>query len=85
MELLILAVACALIGLGSLAGTAWVVLGGEDIGVERIFLLLVGLLLAAVFLGLAGWVARQGPLRNLAKKSPAQPEEAKEAISKGAS
>jgi hypothetical protein len=69
MELLIWAVLCALIGLGCLGGAAWAVLGGEDVGVELIFLLHVWLLFAAIFLGMAFWIARQGPL----KKQPANP------------
>ncbi|MBI2819303.1 MAG: hypothetical protein HYX73_04920 [Acidobacteria bacterium] len=68
MELLILTVLCALVGLGCLGGAVWAVVGGEDVGVELIFMLLVWLLFAALFLGMAGWIARQGPLKNLGKK-----------------
>jgi hypothetical protein len=74
MELLVLTALCALIGLGCLGGATFAVLGAEDVGVERIFLVLVWLLFAALFLGLAAWIARQGPLRNLGKKAPAAPD-----------
>ncbi len=79
MELLILTALMGLVGLGCIGGAVWAIVGGEDIGVERIFLVLVWLLFAALFLGLASWVARQGPLRNLGKKAPAQEEAAKAA------
>jgi hypothetical protein len=69
MELLILAALCALVGLGCLAGAAWAVVGGMDVGVELIFLLHVWLLFAALFLGMALWIARQGPLKNLGKNN----------------
>lgn len=71
MELLILTVLCALVGLGCLGGAVWAVVGGEDVGVELIFMLLVWLLFAALFLGMAGWIARQRPLKNLGKKATA--------------
>ena len=70
MELLILTVLCALVGLGCLGGVAWAIVGGEDVGVELIFLLHVWLLFAALFLGVAVWIARQGPLKNFGKKAP---------------
>ena len=69
MELLILTLLCGLAGLGCLGGAAWAIVGREDVGVELIFMLLVWLLFAGLFLGLAAWIARQGPLRNLGKKS----------------
>jgi len=68
MELLIWAVLCALVGLGCLGGAAWAVIGGGDVGVELIFLLHVWLLFAALFLGMAVWIARQDPLKNLGNK-----------------
>jgi hypothetical protein len=74
MELLILMVLSALVGLGCLGGAAWAVFGGEEVGVGRIFILLVGLMFAALFLGMAAWVARQGPLKNLGKKSGGETE-----------
>ena len=74
MELLILAVLCGLVGLGCLGGAVWAIVGGEDIGVELIFLLHVWLLFAALFLGMAVWIARQGPLKNLRRKAPAGSE-----------
>ena len=74
MELLVLTVLCGLVGLGCLGGAVWAVVGGEDVGVELIFLLHVWLLFAALFLGMAVWIARQGPLKNLGKKAPPVPE-----------
>ena len=84
MELLILTAICGLVGLGCVGGAAWAIVGGEDVGVERIFLVMVWLLFAALFLGLAAWVARQGPLRSLGKKSPPQPEQKEEEVGKSA-
>jgi hypothetical protein len=69
MEITILAIISALIGIACLTGAAWAVISGLDVGVEVIFLIHVWLALAATFLGMAGWIARQGPLRNLGKKS----------------
>ncbi len=69
MEITILAIISALIGVGCLAGAAWAVISGLDVGVEVIFLVHTWLVLAAIFLGMAWWIARQGPLRNLGKKS----------------
>jgi hypothetical protein len=89
MELLVWSAVCALIGLGCLGGAAFAVLGAEDVGVERIFLVLVWLLFAALFGGMGFWIARQEPLRNLGKKAPApeaaNPEPKQEEASKSAS
>ena len=82
MELLVLTALCALIGLGCLGGAAFAILGAEDVGVERIFILLVWLLFAAMFLGMAAWIMRQRPLR---KKAPAAPEPNAEPAGKTAS
>ncbi|MBI3933744.1 MAG: hypothetical protein HY316_03575 [Acidobacteria bacterium] len=73
-ELIILSALCGVVGLGCLGGAAWAIVGAEDVGVERIFLVLTWLLFAALFLGMAGWIARQGPLRNLGRKLPAESE-----------
>ena len=73
MEMVVLAVFCALLGLACVGGMAWAVVGGEDVGVGRIFLLLVWLILALLFFGMAAWIARQRMLLNPGKK----PEEAK--------
>jgi len=64
MELWILALLCALLGLGCLGGAVFAITGGMDVGVELIFLLHVWLLFAALFLGMAAWIARQGPLKS---------------------
>ena len=89
MELIILTAFCALVGLGCLAGAVWAIVGGEDVGVELIFLLHVWLLFAALFLGMAVWIARQGPLRNLGqkwgKKTPAETEDKSQHAAKAAS
>jgi hypothetical protein len=68
MEMLILTVFSALVGLGCLGGVVWAMTSGEEVGVGRIFMVLVGLLFAALFLGMAGWIARQ----QLLKKPGAQ-------------
>jgi hypothetical protein len=69
MELLVLIAFCALVGLGCLGGAAFAVLGGEDVGVGRIFLVIVWTMFAALFLGMAGWIARQIPVRKEEKKA----------------
>jgi hypothetical protein len=51
-----------------LAGIGWALLGSEDVGIERIFLLNVWGILGLLFLGLSAWIARQGPLRDLGRK-----------------
>ena len=68
IELTVLAVICALVGLGCLGGFAWAILGAEDNGVERIFLVHVWLILGFLFLGMSAWIARVGPLKHLGKK-----------------
>ena len=80
MELMIWSALCALIGLGCAGGAVWAVVGGEDVGVERIFLVLVWLMFAGLFLGMAGWIAKMGPLRDLGKKkAPVNADEDKPA------
>ena len=74
MELKILTALCGLTGLGCLAGAGYAVLGSEDVGVEQIFLLLTWGLFGIVFLGMAQWIARLGPLKDLGKKRVAAPE-----------
>jgi len=81
MELTVLAILCALIGLGCFGGIAWTLFGAEDAGVERIFLLLVWLLFGLIFLGLAGWIAKLGPLRRMAHKPAAESSPSPEAVS----
>lgn len=70
MEMMVWAAICALIGLGCFGGIAWTLLSGEDTGVERIFLVHVWLILGLLFLGLAAWIAKQGPLKRVAKAAP---------------
>ena len=94
LELLLLLVFCVLIGLGCLGAIAWVVLSGEEIGVERIFLVIVSFLVASLFLGIAGWIITRSPLRTMGKpeaaanpksapasKQKAAPEEASKSAS----
>jgi hypothetical protein len=69
LELTVLAAICALVGLGCFGALGWALLGSEDIGIERIFLLHVWLILGLIFLGMSAWIARLGPLRGLGKKS----------------
>ena len=83
MELIVLSIVCSLIGLGCLGGAAFAVLGGEDVGVERIFIVLVWLMFGGMFLSLAGWIARQGPLRKTEKKSEEAAAEAHAAATSG--
>jgi hypothetical protein len=70
MELIVLAAICALVGLGCLGAAGWAIFYRGDTGVEEIFLLLVWLSLALIFLGMAAWIARQGPLRPRAAANP---------------
>jgi hypothetical protein len=84
MELVIWSAVCALIGLGCMGGAAWAILGGEDVGVERIFLVLVWMLFAALFLGMAAWIAKVGPLRSMGKKAAAETEQDKESVERAA-
>ena len=72
MEMMVLALFCALIGLACVGGMAWALVGGEDVGVGRIFIVLVSLILALLFFGMAAWISRQAR-GTLGKK----PEEAK--------
>ena len=87
LELIILFVFCVLVGLGCLGAVGWALLSSVEVGVEKIFLLMASLLSAALFFGMAAWMALQSPLRQLwkgeakgaapeAQKSPAQKQEA---------
>ena len=71
LELLLLFLFCVLIGLGCLGAIAWVLLSGAEIGVERIFLLMVCSLVAVLFFGFSGWLVTRSPLRGLWKPEPA--------------
>lgn len=57
MELLVLLVFCLLIALGCFGSIGWVFLSGVELGVERIFLVIVCSVLGFLFLGIAGWLA----------------------------
>lgn len=87
LELILLFVFCVVGGLACLGAMGWALLSPVEVGVERIFLLIVCLLVAGLFFGMAAWIARQGPLRQLwkaeakgaapeAPKAPAQKQEA---------
>ena len=58
MELLIVAGICALLGLGSLAGAGFALLGGEDVAIERIFGVIVWGLIGMSLLGAAQYILR---------------------------
>ena len=73
LELLLLFLFCVLIGLSCLGAMAWVLLSGAEIGVERIFLLMVGSLVAVLFFGFSGWLITRTPLRALWKAEAASP------------
>ena len=86
MELLVLLVFCLLIALGCFGSIGWVLLSGEELGVERIFLVIVCSVLGFLFLGIAGWLsvrilpaasAKPEPAANPAKTAAAKkaPEE----------
>ena len=95
LELLLLLAFCVLDGLSCLEAIAWVVLSGEEIGVERIFLVIVSFLVASLFLGISGWIVTRTPFRALwkteeatanpksapASKQEAAPEEASKSAS----
>jgi len=77
MELILLMVFSGLLGLGCLGAVGWVLLSGAEVGVERIFLVGMCLLLAALFFGMSGWIALQGPLQKLTRSETApNPESA---------
>lgn len=65
LELILLFAFCVLLGLGCLGVMGWVLLGSVETGVELIFLLIVCLSLAAVFFGMAAWIAWHDPVRQL--------------------
>ena len=67
LELIILFVFCVLVGLGCLGAMGWALLSSVEVGVEKIFLLMASLLSAALFFGMAAWMALQSPLRQLWK------------------
>ena len=66
-ELTILAALCGVLGLGCLAGAAFALFGGEDVGIERIFGVIVWSVIGISLLGAAHWIARMGPLRKKPK------------------
>lgn len=67
-ELTILAALCGLLGLGCFAGAAFALIGGEDVGIERIFGVIVWSVIGLSLLGAAQWIARMGPLSKKPKK-----------------
>ena len=71
LELLLLVAFCVLVGLACVATIGWALLGGVEIGIERIFLLHVAGVLALLFFGLAGWIVVRSPLRTLWKPAAA--------------
>ncbi len=62
-ELLLLLVFCVFIALACFGSIGWVFLSGVEIGVERIFLVIVCTVLGFLFLGISGWIgARMLPV-----------------------
>jgi hypothetical protein len=55
-ELMIVAGVCAALGLGSLAGAGYGLLGGKDVAIERIFAVIVWGLIGMALLGAAQWI-----------------------------
>ena len=70
LELILIFAFCVLVGLACLGAVGWALLSPMEIGVERIFLLFVGLLSAVLFLGMAAWIALRTPFRQLWKTEP---------------
>ncbi|MBI4460141.1 MAG: hypothetical protein HY648_08800 [Acidobacteria bacterium] len=75
LESIILFVFLVLTGLASLGAIGWTLFSPVEVGVEKIFLLIVCLSVAALFLGGAAWMAVYSPLRRLWKpEKQAAPE-----------
>jgi hypothetical protein len=75
-ELTILAALCGVLGVGCFAAAAFALLGGEDVGIERIFGVIVWSVIGISLLGAAQWIARMGPLR---KKPKTEDDDSKHA------
>jgi hypothetical protein len=87
----------ALLGLGCLGAAGWVAHNPETLDVDKIFSIIVCLLLAMIFLGISAWMlvgtrlrelwqsepsaAASKPQESPAKKEGAAPEEAKKSAS----
>jgi len=90
-ELLLLLAFCVLVALACFGAIGWVLLSGVEIGVERIFLIIVCSVLGFLFLGIAGWIvkrtsapaaAKAEAAPRAAKAAPAKQEKAPEEVSK---
>jgi hypothetical protein len=81
MELLLLLAFCLLVALGCFGAIGWVLLSGMELGVERIFLIIVCSVLGFLFLGIAGWIVSKSPVPTTAQ-SEAAPQPAKAATAK---
>ena len=95
-ELLMFAIS-VLCGLGSFGAVGWIILNPETLDVDKIFSIIVCLILALIFLGISAWMLFHSHLRELweaepsgaaskpretsAKKDQALPEEAKKSAS----
>jgi hypothetical protein len=84
MELLVLLVFCLLVALGCFGSIGWVFLSGVELGVERIFLVIVCSVLGFLFLGIAGWLAVRILPAAAAKPPEPAPSPAKTAAAKKA-
>jgi hypothetical protein len=60
---------CAVLGLGCLAGAGFALMGGEDVGIERIFGMIVWTVIGLSLLGAAQALARTA--MHAGKKLPA--------------
>ncbi|MBI1956077.1 MAG: hypothetical protein HYS38_06745 [Acidobacteria bacterium] len=67
LELILLFVFCVVGGLACLGAMGWALLSSVEVGVEKIFLLIVSLLSAALFFGMAAWIALRSSLWQLWK------------------
>lgn len=83
MELLLLLAFCLLIALACFGSLGWVFLSGVELGVGRIFLVIVCSVLGLLFLGISGWIGARILPAVSAKPQPA-PSPAKAAAAKKA-
>jgi len=73
VELIVLFAISTLLGLGSLGFAVWVVLSPETFDLDKIFSIMVSVLMGSVFLGLSAWVLFRTSLRRVVTKAPAAP------------
>ena len=71
VELIVLFAVSTLLGLGCLGAAVWVVLSPETFDLDKIFSIIVSLLMGLIFLSLSAWVFFRTRLRELWKPAPA--------------